>query len=318
VFAEGKFTGAYFNIPAFVMVMALSWLLVIGIRESATVNNWIVAIKVAAILLFVFGAARAVNSANWHPFFPNGFSGVMTGSAIVFFTYVGFDAVSTAAEECKQPQRDMPRALIATLAVCATLYASVGLILTGIAHWKTLGNDAPVAVALKALGYNGIRFGVTIGALLGMTTALLVGQYGQTRIWFAMSRDRFLPPIFSRIDPRYRTPAASTWIAGLAVAIGSGIFDIGTLGDLTNIGTLFAFVIVSIGVLVLRKTQPDRPRSFRVPLSPLLPILSILSCGALMMSLPTATWIRFVVWLLIGLVIYFAYSKSRVASERAE
>jgi APA family basic amino acid/polyamine antiporter len=314
VYIEGKATGAIFNIPAFVLLMLLSWILVRGARESAGANNAMVLIKVAAILIFIVGAARAVNTANWHPFMPNGFSGVLTGGAIVFFTYIGFDAVSTAAEECHNPQRDMPRGILLTLLACAVLYGSVALVLTGIAHWDTLNNDAPVANALKTLGYNRIRFVVTVGALLGMTSSLLVGQYGQARIWFSMSRDRLLPPLFSRVHPKFQTPHMSTWVAGFAVGIPAGIWDIGTFGDLTNIGTLFAFIIVSVGVIILRRTQPDRPRSFRVPWVPLLPCISIFFCVVLMMSLPLETWIRFFVWLAIGLVIYFCYGHKRATT----
>ena len=312
VFVEGKPTGAIFNVPAFLLLMVLSWILVRGVRESAGANNVMVVIKVIAILLFVFGAARAVNTANWHPFMPNGFSGVLTGGAIVFFAYIGFDSVSTAAEECGRPQRDMPLGILITLGACAVLYAAVALVLTGIAHWDTLNNDAPVANALKALGYNRLRLVVTVGALLGMISSLLVFQYGQARIWFAMSRDKLLPDIFSRIHPRYETPHMSTWIAGFIVGIPAGIYDIGTLGDLTNIGTLFAFIVVSVGVIVLRRSQPDRPRSFRVPWVPALPILSIVCCLVLMLSLPLETWIRFVVWLVIGLGIYFLYGRKRL------
>jgi len=312
VFVEDKPTGAIFNLPAFILIMVLTWILVRGVRESARANNVMVVVKIAAILLFVFGAARAVNSANWHPFLPNGFSGVLTGGAIVFFTYIGFDSVSTAAEECQRPQRNMPLGILITLAACAILYASVALVLTGIAKWDTLNNAAPVANALKALGFNNLRLVVTVGALVGMVSSLLVFQYGQARIWFAMSRDRLLPGMFSRLHPRFETPHVSTWIAGFLVAIPAGILEIGTLGDLTNIGTLFAFVVVSVGVIILRRTQPDYPRGFRVPWSPVLPILSIVSCVVLMLSLPLETWIRFVVWLAIGLVIYFLYSRKRV------
>jgi len=311
VFANGERTGAWFNLPAFLLLMLLSWILVRGARESAGANNVMVAIKMIAILVFVFGAASAIKTSNWHPFMPNGFTGVLTGGAIVFFTYIGFDSVSTAAEECDNPQRDMPRGILITLGACALLYASVALVLTGIVHWTTLANDAPVANALKGLGYNRLRLVVTMGALLGMVSSLLVGQYGQARIWFAMSRDRLLPRIFSRLNRQSDVPHYSTWIAGFVVGIGAGLFDIGTLGDLTNIGTLFAFVIVSVAVIVLRRVQPDRPRSFRVPWSPVLPILSIICCLVLMLSLPLETWIRFVVWLLIGLAIYFFYGRRR-------
>ena len=312
VLAEGKATGAWFNLPAFLLIMALTWLLVRGVTESAKANNTMVLIKVTAILVFIFGAARAVNTANWHPFMPNGFSGVLTGGAIVFFTYIGFDAVSTAAEECHRPNRDLPLGIMVTLAACAILYAGVALVLTGIAHWDTLNNDAPVANALKALGFSRLRFIVTVGALLGMISSLLVSQYGQARIWFAMSRDRLLPGLFSRVHPKFDTPHISTWIAGFFVGVPAGIWDIGTLGDLTNIGTLFAFIVVSAGVIILRRAQPARPRSFRVPWVPFLPMLSILCCLVLMLSLPLETWIRFVVWLMIGLAIYFFYGRKRV------
>jgi APA family basic amino acid/polyamine antiporter len=313
LYVEGQRTGSVFNLPAFLLLMLLSWVLVRGVKESASANNAMVLVKIAAILLFVFGAAKAVNTSNWHPFMPNGFSGVLTGGAIVFFTYIGFDSVSTAAEECKRPQKDMPRGILITLAACAILYASVALVLTGIVRWNTLNNAAPVANALKALGYNRLRLAVTVGALTGMISSLLVFQFGQARIWFVMSRDRLLPGLFSRIHPRFETPHVSTWIAGFVVGIPAGILDIGTLGDLTNIGTLFAFVVVSVGVIILRRTQPDHPRSFRVPWVPLLPALSIVCCLVLMLSLPLETWIRFVAWLVIGLGIYFLYGRKRTA-----
>ena len=238
--------------------MVLTWILVKGVRESATTNNVMVVIKIAAILIFVFGAAHAVDTSNWKPFAPNGFPGVLTGAAIVFFTYIGFDSVSTAAEECRRPQRDLPFGIIMTLVICALLYISVALVLTGIARYDTLNNAAPVANALKVLGYNGIRQWVSIGAIVGMLSSLLVFQYGQARIWFAMSRDGLLPKMFAKVHPVHKTPHISTWIAGLVVGIPAGIWDIGTFADLANIGTLFAFIIVSLGVIVLRKTQPDR------------------------------------------------------------
>jgi APA family basic amino acid/polyamine antiporter len=315
IFIEGKATGAWFNVPSFLMVMLLTWLLVRGVRESARANTIIVIVKVGAILLFTFGAARSVDTHNWHPFMPNGYSGVLTGAAIVFFSYIGFDALSTAAEECHTPQRDLPRGIMFTLVICAILYAAVALVLTGIVHWDTLNNDAPVANALKAVGLNRLRFIVTVGALLGMISGVLVSQYGQSRILFAMSRDRLLPGIFSRVHPTFQTPDVSTWIAGIVVAIPAGVWDIGTFADLTNIGTLFAFIVVSAGVIILRRSQPNHPRSFRVPWVPFLPLLSILCCLLLMLSLPLETWIRFFVWLAIGLAIYFAYSRQRVAED---
>jgi APA family basic amino acid/polyamine antiporter len=309
--AGGAYTGNWFNLPAFLVLLILTWLLVRGIRESAGANNTMVVIKVVAILIFVLGAARAADASRWTPFMPNGFPGVLTGAAIVFFTYIGFDSVSTAAEECRRPQRDLPLGIIFTLVVCALLYISVALTLTGIADYKTLNNAAPVANALRGLGFDTIRRVVSVGAIIGMISSLLVFQYGQTRIWFAMSRDGLLPRPFSRVHPKYRTPHVSTWIAGLVVGIPAGIWDIGTFADLSNIGTLFAFIVVSAGVLVLRRTQPDRPRGFRVPGAPWIPLLAILCCLLLMTALPLQTWVRFLVWLAIGLAIYFPFGRRR-------
>jgi APA family basic amino acid/polyamine antiporter len=268
-----------------------------------------VVVKIVAILLFVFGAASAVKSSNWHPFMPNGYTGVLTGGAIVFFTYIGFDSVSTAAEECRKPQRDMPWGIFGTLVICAVLYGSVALVLTGIADWRTLNNDAPVANALKAIGFNRLRLIVTAGALMGMLSSLLVFQYGQARIWYAMSRDGLLPKLFSAVHPKYKTPHWSTWIACFAVGIPAGLVDIGDAADLANIGTLFAFVLVSLGVIILRRKQPDRRRAFRVPFVPWFPLISVLLCGGLMFGLTLITWLRFVIWLALGLVIYIFYSR---------
>ena len=307
--AGGQFTGSWFNLPAPIVLLILTWILVRGVRESAGTNNVMVLVKVAAILIFVIGAARAVRTENWHPFMPNGFPGVLTGAAIVFFTYIGFDSVSTAAEECRRPQKDLPVGIVASLVICTILYVSVALVLTGIQHYSKLNNAAPVAEALKMLGYDSIRRWVVVGALVGMLSSLLVFQYGQARVWFAMSRDGLLPRAFSKVHPVYRTPHISTWVAGLAVGLPAGIWDIGTFADLANIGTLFAFIVVSAAVIVLRKKQPQRPRGFRMPGVPWLPGLSILFCLVLMMSLPLETWVRFVVWLVIGLTIYFLFGK---------
>jgi APA family basic amino acid/polyamine antiporter len=307
--AGGEFTGSWFNLSALVVLLVLTVILVHGVRESAKTNNVMVLIKVAAILVFVIGASRAVHTENWHPFMPNGFQGVLTGAAIVFFTYIGFDSVSTAAEECRNPQRDLPVGIIATLVICTVLYTAVALVLTGMADYRTLGNAAPVANALKALGYENIRRWVSIGAIVGMVSSLLVFQYGQARVWFAMSRDGLLPKAFSKVHPVHKTPHISTWVAGLAVGLPAGIWDIGTFADLSNIGTLFAFMLVSAGVIILRRKQPQRPRSFRVPFAPWLPALSIVCCFVLMLGLPLETWVRFVVWLLAGLVIYFLFGR---------
>lgn len=305
----GQLTGSWFNLPAFLILMLLTWVLTYGIKESARTNNIMVLVKLGAIAIFVIGAGRAVSTHHWHPFLPNGMSGVLTGAAIVFFTYIGFDSVSTAAEECRNPQRDLPIGIIGTLLVCSSLYIAVALVLTGIAPWQSLNNAAPVAEALKNLNMNTVREWVGVGAIVGMLSSLLVFQYGQARVWFAMSRDGLLPRFFSKIHPKHHTPHVSTWIAGFAVGIPSGVWDIGTFADLSNIGTLFAFTIVSAGVLVLRRTQPDRPRSFRVPFGPLFPLLSIASCLILMMALPLETWVRFFFWSAIGIAIYFVFGK---------
>ena len=304
----------WFNVPALLITMGVTWIMVRGVRESAKVNTTMVIMKMAAIVIFCIGAAHAIDPTRWHPFAPNGFTGILTGGSIIFFSYIGFDSVSTAAEECKNPQRDLPFGIIATLAVCTLLYASVSLVLTGIVSWKDLDPDAPVAVALKTLGMNRLRLIVTAGALMGMLSSLLVYQYGQARIWFAMSRDRLLPRMFSTVHQRYRTPYVSTWIAGFFVGIPAGIWDIDTFAELSNIGTLFAFIVVSAGVIVLRRTQPDRPRSFRVPLVPFTPLVSIACCFLLMVGLPLETWMRFFIWLAIGLVIYVLFGKRRAAA----
>jgi basic amino acid/polyamine antiporter, APA family len=315
--AAGQPSGI-FNIPALVITMLVTWVLVKGVKEGAQTNTIMVGIKIAAIALFCLGASNAIHTENWKPFAPNGFSGVLTGASIVFFTYIGFDSVSTAAEECKCPQRDLPFGIIATLIICTILYGSVALVLTGIAKYQTLNTDSPVADALKALGYNRLRLVVTFGALIGMISSLLVYQYGQARVWFAMSRDRLLPGIFSRVHKKYRTPHISTWIAGVVVGFPAGLWDIDTFAELSNIGTLFAFIVVSAGVIVLRKKQPERPRSFKVPLVPLVPLLSIGCCLLLMMGLPLVTWIRFIVWLMIGLLIYMVFGRKHSTLQHNE
>ncbi len=307
----------HFNLVGFLIVMLLTVLLVIGIRESAEANTIMVAVKLTAILIFIFMAAKYVHPTNWKPFMPNGWQGVLTGGAIVFFSYIGFDSVSTAAEECRNPRRDLPLGILFSLLICATLYVSVAVVLTGIQYWPSLRNAAPVANALKAVGLHHTEQWVTVGALMGMISSLLVYQLGQARVWFAMSRDGLLPAAFSRVHRRFRTPHVSTWVAGLVVGIPAGIFDIGTLADLSNIGTLFAFMLVSLAVLILRKTQPGRPRGFRVPWVPGVPILSLLCCFVLMAGLTVENWIRFFVWLVIGLFIYTFYSRKRSALANA-
>ena len=321
VWESGHWTGAYFNFPAFLIIFILTVLLVRGVRESAEANNIMVAIKIGAILTFLVVGGALVNPSNWKPFAPSGFGGIVTGGAIVFFTYIGFDSVSTAAEEAKNPQRDLPFGIIASLIVCTVLYVGVSVVLLGMMRYSTFisgeAAEAPVAYALKMLGASRwSRSIIVIGALTGMISSLLVFQYGQARIWYAMSRDRLFPKLFSAVHPRFKTPHLSTWIAGFAVGIPSGIFAVSDAADLSNIGTLFAFVLVSLGVIILRRTQPDRKRVFRVPLVPWFPLISIVLCGGLMTGLTVITWVRFVVWLGLGLLIYIFYSRHR--SEFAE
>jgi basic amino acid/polyamine antiporter, APA family len=314
VWAAGHWTGAYFNMPGFLIVFVLTLLLVRGVRESAKANNIMVVIKIGAILTFLVVGGMLVNKANWVPFAPAGFGGIVTGGAIVFFTYIGFDSVSTAAEECEKPQRDLPFGIIASLIVCTVLYVGVALVLLGMMKYTTFVSgeaaDAPVAYAMKYLGVHPFfRSVIVLGALMGMISSLLVFQYGQARIWYAMSRDGLLPKLFSAVHPKFKTPHWSTWIACFAVGIPAGLVDIGDAADLSNIGTLFAFVLVSLGVIFLRRRQPDRPRVFRVPFVPWFPLISVILCGGLMTGLTVITWLRFVVWLAIGLVIYVFYSR---------
>jgi len=308
-----------FNIPAFLVVMLLTVLLVRGIRESARANNVMVLVKMAAILVFVFAGASFIKPHYWHPFMPNGWTGVLTGGSIIFFSYIGFDSVSTAAEECKNPQRDLPFGILATLVVCSVLYGAVAIVLSGIVPWQSvMGDAAPVVNAIKKLSLmpgagnlQWVRLFVLIGAMLGMVSSILVFQLGQARVWFAMSRDGLLPTVFSHIHPKFRTPAVATWVAGFVVGIPAGLLDIGTVSNLSNIGTLFAFVLVSIAVLILRYREPGRRRDFRVPLGPLFPVLSIVFCILLMMGLEVMTWMAFFAWLVVGLLIYFFYSRHR-------
>jgi basic amino acid/polyamine antiporter, APA family len=307
LFAPGWHVG--FNLPAFLVVMVLTVILVRGIRESAGTNNVMVILKIVAILIFVAAAARFIDPGNYHPFAPNRWPGVLTGGAIIFFTYIGFDSVSTAAEETRNPRRDLPIGIIGTLVICTILYIAVVVVLTGIAPWHTLGNAAPVVNELRRLDLGWVRFTVLFGAMMGMISSLLVFQLGQARVWFAMSRDGLLPAAFGRVHPRFRTPAFATWVAGFAVGIPAGLLDIGTLADLSNIGTLFAFTLVALGVLVLRYREPDRPRAFRAPGGPLAPVMTVACCLLLMAGLPIMNWIRFFVWLGLGLAIYLAYGR---------
>src|SRR5256714_1164403 len=296
-----------FNLPALLIVIAVTILLVYGIRESARTNTAIVVLKVAVVVFVIAFGGFMVNPTNWHPYMPNGFTGVMSGAAIVFFAFIGFDAVSTTAEETKRPQRDMPIGIIASLIICTVLYVLMSTVLTGMKKYTVYAGDA----AAVATAFGGTRWAqalVSAGALAGMTSVLLVFQLGPPRIFMAMARDGLLPGYFARIHPPLRAPHITTIWTGIAVGGVAMFSDIGSLADLTNIGTLFAFILVCFGVIILRRSDAMRPRPFRVPLVPLFPILGVTFCVALILSLPVLTWIRFVVWLIIVLVIYFGYS----------
>jgi APA family basic amino acid/polyamine antiporter len=295
------------NLPALVIVILVTILLIYGIRESAKTNTWIVILKIAVVIFFISFGAFMVNPTNWHPYVPNGFAGVMSGAAIIFFAFIGFDAVSTTAEETKNPQRDMPIGIIASLIICTVLYVLMGTILTGIKKYTIyLGDPAAAATAFASQRWAAAL--VSAGALAGMTSVLLVFQLGQPRIFMAMARDGLLPQYFARIHPKFRTPHITTIWTGIIVGGVAMLVDIGSLSDLTNIGTLFAFILVCLGVVVLRRTDAARPRPFRVPLVPIFPIVGVILCFALMLSLPILTWLRFFAWLVAGLLIYFFYS----------
>jgi APA family basic amino acid/polyamine antiporter len=304
------------NLPAAGIILLLTALLIRGTSESSRVNNVIVAIKVAIVLFFIAVGATHIHPSNWHPFLPKGMSGVMTGASIIFFAYIGFDQISTAAEEVRDPQRTMPRGIIYSLLICTVLYIAVAGILTGMVPYKQLNNASPVAHAMIQVGLNWAATVISIGALAGLTTVLLVLIFGQSRIFFSMARDGLLPRVFSAVHPAFRTPHRSTLIVGVLVALLGAFTPIDVLAELTNIGTLAAFVLVSLAVWRLRYTQPDLPRGFRVPWVPVIPILSALASLALIVSLPGITIVRFVVWLAVGLIVYFAYSRHHSELQR--
>jgi APA family basic amino acid/polyamine antiporter len=307
------------NLLAVIITALLTWLLVIGIKESARFNNVIVVLKILAVIFFIAIGFRFVKPANWHPFFPGGLHGVWTGASLIFFAYIGFDAVSTAAEECRNPGRDMPRGIIGSLAVCTVLYVLTAIVLTGMMPFSSLRGVAdPLAAALHYVGEDWAAGILALGAVIAMTAVLLVFQLGQPRILMAMSRDGLLGPWFGKIHPRYKTPHVSTILTGIFVAFFSAIANINEIVELTNIGTLFAFVLVCAGIIILRRREPDLPRKFRVPLVPLVPLLGIGCCVVLMVGLPLVTWVRFGLWFLGGLVIYFAYSRRRSRLSRIE
>jgi APA family basic amino acid/polyamine antiporter len=321
-------TGAVLNVPAMCIVAIITVLLVIGIKESATFNNFIVAIKLIVILAFIAIGAAFINPANWHPFVPPaispghfGWSGVLRGAGVIFFAYIGFDAVSTAAEETRNPQRNVPIGIIASLILCTVIYVAVALVLTGMVKWDQFTGVAdPLSKAFSVRGMNWTAGIISFGAVFATTSVLIVFQLGQPRIFFSIARDGLLPPWAAKVHPKYRTPYITTILTGVFVAVFAAVTNIDEVVDLCNIGTLFAFVLVAAGILVLRRTDPGRPRPFRTPLVPWVPLLAILTCGYLMAAQPRVTWIRFVVWLFVGLVLYFCYGyrRSRVGIARAQ
>jgi len=322
--AAGCNPDAYLNLPAVLIAIAVTVLIVIGIKESANVNSVIVVIKVAVVLIVILGGAAYVNSANWQPIIPPntghfgeyGWSGVLRGAGVIFFAYIGFDAVSVAAQEAKNPQRDMPIGILGSLVVCTILYILVSGVMVGLVPYREmLGSPAPMVVAIRAAeaasgGSTLLRIMtmlVELGAIAGLSSVMVVLMMAQPRIFYSMSRDGLLPPFARKIHPRFRTPHITSIITGVIVALAAGFTPIGALGELVSIGTLLAFVIVSIGVIFLRYRRPDLHRPFKTPFVPFIPILSALVSFALMLGLPFDTWLRLVIWMAIGLVLYFAY-----------
>ncbi|TFW31926.1 amino acid permease [Massilia horti] len=312
--APGALPGVttYFNLPAFLIMMVLTGMLSWGMRESARVNNVMVLVKVGVVLLFILVGARHVSPPNWQPFMPFGMGGVMSAAALVFFAFIGFDAVTSAAEEVKRPERDLPIGIIGSLAGCTILYVLVSGIMTGIVPFaKFEGIDHPVSLALQYAGENWFAGFVDLGAILGMTTVILVMAYGQTRIIFAMSRDGLLPRRLSNISPKHGTPFFATWMVGIIFGLLAAFVPLDVLGELVNIGTLAAFCLVSVAVIVLRKKRPDLKRAFRCPGVPVIPALAVIFCVSLMSFLSKVTWIAFGIWLAIGLIVYFTYARRR-------
>jgi APA family basic amino acid/polyamine antiporter len=302
------------NVPAFAIVMVVTWLLLRGARESSTANNVMVAIKLLALGLFIAVGLMNLHPENLEPFAPNGFTGIHQGAAIVFFAYIGFDAISTAAEETKNPQRNLPIGILGGLAICTSIYVVVGFVLTGMVPYTELAVADPLARALELAGYRSVGWIVALGAAVSMAAVLLVFQYGQPRIFFAMARDGLLPQWAARIDPATRIPYTTTLLTGIVVAVASMLGDAAETYDLTNIGTLFAFSLVCAGVLVLRVTEPARPRPFKVPLVWVVAPLGIAACVFIMAGLPTQAWERFAIWLIVGVALYafYGYRHSRL------
>jgi APA family basic amino acid/polyamine antiporter len=315
-----------FNAPAALIVLLVAALLVVGIKESANTNTVLVVIKAAVLVVFVAAGAAYVNRANLTPFVPPntgsfgafGWSGVLRGAGVMFFAYIGFDAVSTAAQEAENPARDMPIGILGSLAICTVLYIAVAIVLLGIVPYQRLDVADPLAVGIDATGLRWLAPFVKIAALFGLFSTMLVQMLAQTRIFYSMSRDRLLPPLFGVVHPRFRTPHLSTILVGIVIAVVAGFTPITVLGQLVSIGTLLAFVLVSIGVIVLRRTAPDVPRPFRTPGVPFVPIAGAAICFAQMIGLPIATWERLVIWLVIGLTVYAVYGRTHALTEIAQ
>lgn len=300
----------FINLPAVIVILLLTGLLILGIRQSAIFNAVMVLIKLAVIVVFIAVGLGNINTENWSDFTPFGMSGVLTGAGVIFFAYIGFDAVSTAAQEAINPEKDVPKGIIGSLLICTVLYILVAGILTGVVSYTELNVAAPIALAIDHMGLNWLSPIVKLGAITGLTSVMLVLLMGQSRIFYSMAQDSLLPKVFANIHPVYQTPHLSTLIVGSAVALLAGFMPIDKLGELVSIGTLFAFVLVCGGVIVLRKTHPDMQRHFSCPAVPILPVAGILVCFTLMAGLPFDTWIRLLVWLIIGFLIYFGYGKS--------
>lgn len=299
--------GTFIDLPAVIIVLLVTFLLTRGVKESAKWNAIMVVVKLAVVILFIVVGVWYVQPEQWTPFMPFGFSGVVTGAAVVVFAYFGFDAVSTAAEEVKNPQRNLPLGILSALGICTVLYIIVSLILTGIVPFNLLNVKDPVAFALTFINQDWAAGFISLGAIVGITTVLIVMMFGQTRLFYSVSRDGLLPKLLSRVHPKTKVPIASTWVTGVLVAVFAGLIPLDKLAELTSIGTLFAFSTVSLGVAVMRKTQPGLKRGFRTPWVPVIPALAIIFCVYLMLQLSAFTWTGFVVWLAVGLVIYFTY-----------
>ncbi|MWV42352.1 amino acid permease [Paenibacillus sp. HJL G12] len=306
--------GSVINLPAVIIIYVITYLLNRGIKETARFNGVMVIVKLIVVLLFIGVGAFYVKPSNWSPFLPFGFGGVVNGAATVFFAYIGFDAVATAAEEVKRPQRDLPIGIISSLAICTVLYITVSLVLTGIVPYTSLNVGDPVAFALRFVDQNLLAGLISIGAIAGMTTVLLVMLFGMTRLLFAISRDGLLTKKLSKVSGKSQTPTQSTWVTGTLIALLTGFVPLNKLANLTSIGTLFAFAVVSVGIIALRRNDAGKVKQgFRVPWVPFLPLLSAAACVYLMMNLQAITWIGFVIWMLIGLIIYIAYGKKHSA-----